>query len=586
MAVRESALRRLEARLRLLEARVAALEGGHERPATVPGTSPSAARPSETDEQPTGGAQQLFDHERVLPLCGRVFLVLGGGFLLRAITETGTLPAPVGVMAAMIYAAVWFIASDHAGRSARMLSANLHGIAACLVAYPAIVEAVVRFEVLSGDGAVVLLALATGAGFMVALRNHLPAVLWSSLLGCVGVSMWLFLVIGRHISSAGLVIAVGVASAAVARFSGWTGPRWLGAATANLVLFILVQIMTAPDGPVPTFADISEASVLLLIAGFAALYTVVVAKSTLAAGGVVSIFDVFQMAAVVVLGVGGFASIVQNSDLGGWLVAGFCVTLAITCYGLAFAFIHRRLGRNRTFYLYSTLGLVMVLVGVAIPGSHTAAATAWAICGLGFAAVGGFYDRITVKVHAAVLLCAASLASGLASAAVGVFVDEDVATGAGVYSSLPFAVLLCVISGFIILAIGDRGSAMDWADWVPRIAVLIPLLIGMAGLLTGLVARIWPGAVNGSPALEATRSVTLALLVVILAAVGRRTGLRDLGLAAYPVLALTGVKLLVVDLRVGQAWSLVVACVAFGTALILVPGLRAGATPPETDITS
>ena len=55
----------------------------------------------------------------MLALAGKSIVILGGAFLLRAATESTTLPQPIGVALGLLYATVWIAAAAFAARAGR-----------------------------------------------------------------------------------------------------------------------------------------------------------------------------------------------------------------------------------------------------------------------------------------------------------------------------------------------------------------------------------------------------------------------------------------------------------------------------------
>src|SRR5512143_27583 len=155
----EESVAALTARLHELEGRLAALE-------SRPGPAASAPPPLGPEPARLPGitpplAADAVDSTAVLSVVGRTLLVLGGAFLLRALTDSGTLPPALGVGLGLAYALAWLLAADRAGRSGRGLSAAFHGIAFVLIALPLVVEATTRFHLLGPvASAAALLALA------------------------------------------------------------------------------------------------------------------------------------------------------------------------------------------------------------------------------------------------------------------------------------------------------------------------------------------------------------------------------------------------------------------------------------------
>src|SRR6187402_2242714 len=102
--------------------RIAALEALELRPSEVsrPGIPPTASEAI----SPLLSAGRP-DVSSVASLVGRTFVVLGGAYLLRALTESGRLPGRGGVVLGLAYAVVWFGAADRASVT-RPLSGLFH----------------------------------------------------------------------------------------------------------------------------------------------------------------------------------------------------------------------------------------------------------------------------------------------------------------------------------------------------------------------------------------------------------------------------------------------------------------------------
>src|SRR5712692_6155582 len=100
----DGVLRRVEE----IDARLRAVEG---RLATTAATSPINESPSAT-QQPaqaarTPAARFPISSLVITSLTGRTSLVLGGGYLLRALTDSGVIPTPLGVTLGFAYAVAW-----------------------------------------------------------------------------------------------------------------------------------------------------------------------------------------------------------------------------------------------------------------------------------------------------------------------------------------------------------------------------------------------------------------------------------------------------------------------------------------------
>jgi hypothetical protein len=99
-------------------------------------------------------------------------------------------------------------------------------------------------------------------------------------------------------------------------------------------------------------------------------------------------------------------------------LAAFALVAGLAAYAVSFGVVERRQGRNRSFIFLSSLGLALVLLG--LPGTiGSASAVVWAVLALIAAAAGSRWDRLTLRVHAVVLLLAAWTSSGVGGEAAG-----------------------------------------------------------------------------------------------------------------------------------------------------------------------
>jgi hypothetical protein len=131
----------------------------------------------------------------LVSLVGRTLVVLGGAYLLRALTESGRLPGRAGVVLGFAYAVAWFGAADRAGVT-RPLSGLFHGLAAVVISLPLLWEASTHFELLSPQTSAALLLLIAGLALGVAWHRHLQSL--------AGVA-----VVGSSVATAGLMVATG-----------------------------------------------------------------------------------------------------------------------------------------------------------------------------------------------------------------------------------------------------------------------------------------------------------------------------------------------------------------------------------------
>src|SRR5947207_1578898 len=130
----------IDLRLRQIERRLSCLE--------EPVVRNSATNSPREGGQEVSTPGNHFD----LALAGKSILILGGAFLLRAATESATLPKHAGVAIGLAYAAAWLVLTV-----TRRVSV-FYAPAAAIVAYPIVWEATTRFHVMSANVAAIVVA--------------------------------------------------------------------------------------------------------------------------------------------------------------------------------------------------------------------------------------------------------------------------------------------------------------------------------------------------------------------------------------------------------------------------------------------
>ena len=132
------------------------------------------------DPQVDAGAVQHW-----LALTGRTLVILGGAYLLRALTDAQVLPARTGVALGLLYGAPWLLLASRAGSRGAQLDAFCHGLATALIGFPLVWEATYRFGVLSPAQSAVLLGVLTGGAFILAAARGLQSLAWIVMFGAL-----------------------------------------------------------------------------------------------------------------------------------------------------------------------------------------------------------------------------------------------------------------------------------------------------------------------------------------------------------------------------------------------------------------
>lgn len=549
------------------ERRIATLEGKREENRPVADVGVNVVEPAESLEESLSDQWPMSAVRGTPALVGRSLLILAGAFLLRALTEAGTLANGTGVVLGLAYAASWIVAAAMAAGKGARASAGFFAVCAALIADPLIFEASTEFGVLSATGSAVTLAIMTATGLFVASRWRLQESAWVFVVGAMGTAVTLAVVRPPGEAATAVLVALGLAAVWLAGRHGWESLRWLTAVGANVGMLRLTAMATAPGGPHgidPPHVPLVAALQGVLLLGY------VGSSFVRALGGrhPVRLFDYLQTAAAWAIGWGGAVQLARVNDFGSRGLAVFALLGGLTAYAAAFGVVDKRQGRNLSFLYLSTLGLALVLLG--LPGVVGAAsAVVWAVLGLLAAAAGSHWDRVTLRAHAAVLLAAAWVASGVAAETAG-----DLGGRAG-FEAVPGAVamivaLLTVITTFVVL-LARRLKTSGWVQRLPLTVLLVMSGMVLAATVVSVAGLVAPGSALWMG------TVALSAMTIGAAVLASRWGVREAGWVVYPLLALTGLRVVLADLASGRTVVFVIALAAYGAALIASPKiLRTG----------
>jgi hypothetical protein len=565
----EARLAELTESVRQIERRVAALERSGAVQAAAPAArrrvpaAPAGARPAEGQV-----AAKAADVTRNLSLGGRTLLVLAGAFVLRALTDAGSLPAWLGVALGFAYAGTWIAMAYLAGRAGRSWSAGFHGAAAVMIGFPLLFEATSRFKLLSPVVASVLLAAFTGVALGVAARQRLQALAWLVALGCVPTAVALMVVGNRLVVPALVLVLLGVATLWLGYVRDWVYLRWPIAMVADLVVVVMaLRAVQSGSGEGPGAA-------LLLQFFLMALYLGSIAARTLLLKRDVVPFEVAQTAAAIAVGLGGAAVVAVRSGMGAGVFGVASIALGVAAYAVAFVFLERQQKGRANFYFYSSVAIALVMAGTALVLGRWALALAWAAFAVTAGALGRRQGRMTLAVHAAVYAVAGAFAGGLLAGAV----EAVTAPAAAAWTRAP-AWSLLVLAALVATA-WMRGSASPRAttpEKVIQLAVVATGAIAAAGILVGWLVPPLAGTPGSGASAGAVATVRTAVLVagaLLLAWAGRFGTWLEAGWLAYPLLAVAGLKILLEDLPRSRPATLFMSFAFYGAALILVPRLR------------
>ncbi|GLH66341.1 hypothetical protein [Geothrix edaphica] len=569
----ESRLAALAEVVRDLEARVGTLEAARP-PASALTPAPTPAPGPLLEEAPLLDAA-LPSPTRILGLVGRVCLILGGAYLIRALVDAGTVPRGVGVALGLAYAATWAILGH---RARRPLDAAFPTLASILIAYPLLVEASTRFGILAPGLAALLLVAVAVLHAAVAWRRDLHATLWTATLAALG-SGFLVMMARRSIEPfAAAFLALGAGALWLTYGRRWHGLRWPTALAADAGILILTVLAAWPGGPGDLYRGLSLNRALFLALALAAVYIGSFAVRMLQRRRVVNAFEIIQTALVLLVGFGGAVRVALASGSGTALLGAGISLAGVGCYAAALPFADDQDETRANFNFFTFLALVFLLLGGPFVLPLPVFATLSGVLGLAAMVAALRLRRKVLVLQSGLYLVTSALASGLGSWALHVFMDSvgptAPATSAGLASLLA---LFATLAYFLLRRPPDPVT-------IPmRPAILVLGALAAAGL--GAVA-IWACCGGRTPepgGLALARTLVLSALAIALAWLGRRVPVLELRWMVYPLLAVTTLKFLFEDMAVGRPLTLFLAFMGFGTTLILAPRLLRNPAAQDVD---
>jgi hypothetical protein len=571
----ESSLSELRESVRALEKRLERLEraeGGSAEPAlaarvATPQTpiaapaAPGAAVPGA--DLPT---VSLDAFGPVLPLAGRSVLVLGGAFLVRILTEAGTLSPTAGVALGLLYAIAWLALADRAAARGGSLSAIFLGISSLLIACPLVWEATTRFHAIPAPLAFVILAVLVALALAVGYRRRLRSLVWAGTLLPVATALGLFTVPGAVIPLCLFVVAVGVVTSILAEGGRFAGPRWPAALAADLTLLVAVQIVARPGGAPEGYGRLPASAVMLLSLLLPIAYLAAFGFHSLVLHRAPDLFEGLQSAAAIAVGLSGALRLSHGLPSESRIaLAG--VILGGATYLTALAIAERHPSEKGNFLYFSSLAPLLALLstGPTLPGPpavllRNALAIFTAIAAVRF-------RRQALGIHSAVFLVAATAVSGFFQNSLACFLAP------GLPRAIPLEVLReSAAAGIVygILAVGASAVSDKWATRIPAALSAGLALLGLGALVLVVLGETTPVA-RDAGALAAARTAVLSVSAVALAYAGRRSGRIELTWIAWALLAAGAGKILVQDFPAGRASTLFLSFLFYGAALIFAP---------------
>ena len=496
----------------------------------------------------------------VVPILGKAVLGIAGAYLLRATTESSAVPKLPVLFVAILYACIWMVWAVRIYTVNRFAGVT-YGITSALILSPLLWESTVRFQVLSPA-----LAAAVTVAFVVltialAWRHDLQLIPWVATLASVVTALALIIETRELVPLTAALLAIALVTEAAACLGHRLTLRAIPALAADFAVWLLVFILasdTIPEGYHPAAGSVIATLCFLLLA----IYGASIGVRSFALRQPITIFEIGQ--AVLAFGLASYGVLRATHGSTARPLGAFFMLFAAFCYwGASSRFTDDAQARNRR--VSATWAATLLLAGtflvfpanLQIPFLCVSAAAATIV-----------YTRthkLSLGMHASLYLAAATVASTLPGYAAGALTEN--------VPGLPdWRVGIVALTAALCYGIGastqqDQGRRR--LLWVTPAAIVGFTSAALAiAAIVGLASRHFELAAS---TLSVIRTVVICALALAFGFLGSLQKRVELAWLAYAAVALGTLKLLVEDLRFGNAASLVVSLLFYGLILILLP---------------
>lgn len=548
----------MQDRIAELEARLARVEQRLDRLENSPVAAATAVR---EDLEPTldeGFISSASSH------IGRVLLIFGGAYLLRAITEEQFVPIAVGLAMGAAYALYWlFMAWRNGAIESRRANAAFFGATSIFLGLPLLVESSTTFALLSGRQALAALVVVTLLALTVAFVRRIRTLAWIATAGAALTALALLIAFHEAALVSLFLIVLGLGSLWSVYGRDWLGLQWLGALGANAGVAAVVGLSHSDQWQLGASTGTRLATCLLLG------YLVSFVLRTHRQRRNISVFETVQAlaAAAIAFAAAYSTASVQGHGLGG--IGALSVLLGVCAYALALT-PGSRVHRGPNFFYYAFLGLVLVIAGTALLLPAAMAASSWSVLALLAAWQSGRTGWVSLSLQCTLYLVAAGAVAGLLGAGLHALAG-DAGTGWPTVSAVQMGVAAATVA-CLFIPVAQRSVRWGTGAGLPQVIVLVLSVWEVGGLFVVITAPLLANAAGQEPnlaMLAALRTAVLSVASVTLAVSSRFARWPEARWLVYPLLVVVGIKLFLEDFPHGQAATLFVALAFVGSALLL-----------------
>jgi hypothetical protein len=552
----------LSQRVQELERRVSTLEAQPENKVLAAHASETVPQPGLRSPETWGSFPPPNAPAGVLPVFGKAVVGIAGAYLLRAVAESGTVSKLPLLVGAIGYAGMWLIwaARTHA---TNFFASITYAITAVLILTPLLWESSVRFQVLPPVFTATVLVGFVVLALALAWRQNLEAIPWVATVAVVASAVALIIATRELVPFAAALLAVALA-VEVAVFLGLRlSVRAVPAVAADFAVWLLVYVMTSPEGVPSEYRPASATTITLLCLALLAIYGGSIGMRSFGLRHKLTIFEIVQGVVVFVLAT--FGTLRARPGAGAALGVFFLLVAAVCYWGALSWFTAGEQDRNRR--MCATYAVALLLAGTLLLFSTNLQAPFLCLAAVTAAFLYMRTGKLSLGMHVSLYLGVAAIFSGLLNLAGN-------ALAGTVPSSVDAGAWVVAVSAGLCYAIGWRAPTDQWKArllWIVPCALVAYVAAGLAVMVT-----VQLGSASGmlDPSrLSVVRTVVTCSIALTLGFSGSRLKRAELLWVGYVAIAFGALKLLFEDLRFGNAASLVASLLFYGLILILIPRL-------------
>ena len=554
-----SVAERLTTRIDELELRLSALERQREE---VP-ASPLPHSAALVESHPLAQLSSA-QSPGALPAIGRLFLGIAGGYLLRAVAESGAVPQVVIVPLAIVYAAGWLVWAARVS-DLRFTSA-IYAATGSLIFTPLIWETTFRFKVLPhGVSAAVLTACVLMAAAL-AWKRNLAALFWSATLLPAAATLMLAVATRDPAPFTVALLLMALVTESAGLYGRWRSLRSIMGLLADAGILLLILVYAGQSQIPPEYPPVSRAVLLALASSLFAIYAGVILLSAVVRREAIAVFDIGQVVIAFALA---FAMVLRASHGESAPPLGvLCLLLAVACY-LAVLFRFDRLSRN--YHVFATWGAVLTVLGSFLAFQPMLMMVSLSVLAVAAVFIAVRFAHWSLGLHGAVYAAIAGYCSGLLA-------YEARALAGSLPESAAWSLWISGLAGVICCAMvwgpKPQGGALTLQTVLRLFFSALVILAAVAGAVMEILWLVGGAASPGAPRLAVIRTAVLFAVILALSFGGKRFKCAELVWLRNAAIACCTLKLLYEDLRHGTAGSIALSLFLYGTIWVLVPRRR------------